>query len=685
MSKRYSIFIRCIISSILAILICILFIEKEYRYAGTVVSSKPFEYERQHYYFDLNYDGRSEKALFYTTVDALASLILYEWDGSLIEQYNLEGNIIERSELFSGDYNLDGTDELFIFTHLGDSLFLNVVDPFLEKNQVIARKYIDGCKTLNGAAKYSIDGSAMEDMNGDGRKEFYFSINAGFTLSPRAVFCYDLINDSLMISPISGSGPRYSFRSEDIDGDGFIEIMGESTAYNNYRDSIIPFSDSSAWLMVFSHLLKFEFPPIEFPGFGSILDVRVFQEDKEKKLVALRIYRGNNDLIENEILLIDTRGNIEKRASLPGINSNGRPDFHIYDSRIFINNYNGGLLVYNEELELVSEIEKDWLKGGFSGTYKIQDDAEMLIFSSRDGSTRLIDHSFKTAAFLQLDESYPSLPNIQSLNTVETPDGMLVKTQTYEKLISWNLNPRRNFIYLYWLAITCTLYAFIYTIQYIQTYQVKGRIETENKLRTLQLQSLKSQMNPHFIFNALNSISAMYMTGNSTKAQMFLVSFSRMIREVVDSSDRVIVPLQEEIAFVTSYLELEKVRHGENFTFTIEIPDDCKDTQLPSMSIHAFVENSVKHAFIDKSKKMVIEVVAHRNKNQVELQIRDNGIGFGNAENATGRVGRGMKMVSEIISSYSKISGKKMQFSYSNLNTWENAEGGSLVEVIIEA
>jgi len=237
MAKRYSIFIRFIISSILATLICILFIEEEHRYAGTVVSTKPFDYEKQHYYFDLDHDGRSEKVLFYTTVNSLASLILYEWDGDLIEQYNLAGNIVDRSEIFSGDYNLDGTDELFVFTYLGDSLFLNVVDPFLKKNHLIARKRIDGCKTLNGEAKYFINGSAMEDINGDGRQEFYFSVSAGFTLNPRRVFCYDLHNDSLIISQLAGTGPRYTFRSEDIDGDGFIELMGESNAFGNFKDS----------------------------------------------------------------------------------------------------------------------------------------------------------------------------------------------------------------------------------------------------------------------------------------------------------------------------------------------------------------------------------------------------------------------------------------------------------------
>jgi hypothetical protein len=118
MAKRYSILIRCAISGILALLICTLFINKEYRFAASVVTTKPFDFERQTYYFDLDHDGFSEKALFYTTVNSLASLILYEWDGDIIDQYNFEGNIIDRSEIFSGDYNLDGTDELFVFTYL---------------------------------------------------------------------------------------------------------------------------------------------------------------------------------------------------------------------------------------------------------------------------------------------------------------------------------------------------------------------------------------------------------------------------------------------------------------------------------------------------------------------------------------------------------------------------------------
>lgn len=684
MAKRYGFFIRGAISGLLAFIICLLFVEKEYRYAASIVSSRPFNFENQYFYYDLDHDGKSERIIFFSPVDNLTSLILYEWDGDLVEQFNLEGNIIERSGIYTGDYDLDGLDELYIFTHLEDSLFLNVINPFLNRNQLLARRKIGVCHMLNGKATYAIDGSVMEDINGDGREEFYFSINAGFTLSPRRVYCYDLINDSLHVSPVSGSSPRYNFRGEDIDGDGFVELFGESTAYANYGDSLVPFNDMSAWLMVFSHQLDFEFEPMEFPGFGSAVDVRILDSNGSKKLVVFRTYKGNNDSIKSELLLLDSKGRIENRTFLSEIKSKGQPDFHVYGSQIFINNFSGGVLVFNENLEMVSEIERDWLHGAFSRTNMIVDEEEMLVFSSKDGTLRLTDHFFKILAAVQLNEPLSGINSLQVMNSSEVTDGMLLKTGTSDILISFSLNHRRNFIYLYWLAISCVLYAFIYLVQLIQTRQERIRVETENKLRTLQLQSIKSQMNPHFIFNALNSISAMYMQGNSVKAEKFLISFSRMIREVVDSSDRVIVTLKEEMAFVRTYLELEKVRHGENFIFNIDVPADCMEIKLPSMCIHTFVENSVKHAFPDKSKEMLIEIQATRTDKKVNVQIRDNGIGFGTSESSFGRKGRGIQMVSEIISSYSKISGKKINFIQRNIEPEENPNGGSLIEVLIE-
>ena len=182
-----------------------------------------------------------------------------------------------------------------------------------------------------------------------------------------------------------------------------------------------------------------------------------------------------------------------------------------------------------------------------------------------------------------------------------------------------------------------------------------------------------------------------FMKGDSEKAQKFLNSFSRMIREVVDSSDQVIVTLREEIYFVRNYLELEKVRYGENFSFQIDIPEDCQKIQLPSMCIHTFVENSVKHGFPDKSGEMRIEVKAKRKGERAALYILDNGIGVKDSKSLYGRKGRGLELVSGILKSYTSISGKRIHYTIRNRSASDSGtdgqgkfETGTEIELLIE-
>ena len=177
---------RILISAVLSTLICLLFIEKQYPYTGSLAHSKPFIHTNQTDYFDLNEDGKTERISYTMKVPNLTSVLVYEWDDGLIDQINLRGSPLKRSRLHTGDYNGDHHSEIYLFTHIADTLFLNVLDPYsLDDNKILKTARIDGCRMINGEPWYTVTGTQMADMNGDGMLEFYFSVVAGFTLSPR--------------------------------------------------------------------------------------------------------------------------------------------------------------------------------------------------------------------------------------------------------------------------------------------------------------------------------------------------------------------------------------------------------------------------------------------------------------------------------------------------------------------
>lgn len=164
---------------------------------------------------------------------------------------------------------------------------------------------------------------------------------------------------------------------------------------------------------------------------------------------------------------------------------------------------------------------------------------------------------------------------------------------------------------------------------YVKNIQKRNRMQTT--LLESRLTSIKAQMNPHFIFNALGSIQYLVLEGQIKNANTYLGKFSRLMRRVLESSDLVAVSLADEIQMLNLYLELEKLRMGENFSYKIHLSPQLfpEQQKLPPLLLQPFVENAIRHGLLHKQgeKKLEIEFIAYPEKNIMECIIDDNGIG----------------------------------------------------------
>ena len=200
-----------------------------------------------------------------------------------------------------------------------------------------------------------------------------------------------------------------------------------------------------------------------------------------------------------------------------------------------------------------------------------------------------------------------------------------------------------------------------------------------NKLRDVQLIAIKKQIDPHFIFNALNGISSMNLKGDQEKADEYLHRFSDMIREVLDSSGENIVALSTEIKLIEKYLLLEQFRFGSDFEYFIDIPANCVDVQMPSMSVHAFVENAIKHGLAAKKGEKKLHVRAKLEKGIVMIEIEDNGVGFNPDKKSSYSTGRGYEIVRQMFFTYHQLTGKKINYARDG-----NLNEGVLISIFIE-
>ncbi len=153
-----------------------------------------------------------------------------------------------------------------------------------------------------------------------------------------------------------------------------------------------------------------------------------------------------------------------------------------------------------------------------------------------------------------------------------------------------------------------------------------------------RLRSLESRIQPHFLFNTLNSISSLVAV-NPARAEQIIARLATLLRVSLDSSNRSLIPLHEELAMVESYMDIERVRFGEKLRGTVEVPTELQNTQVPPMSVQSLVENAVKHGITPQTGRGEILVTAAAENGNVHIEVRDTGPGF---ELATIRAGHGL-------------------------------------------
>jgi ligand-binding sensor domain-containing protein len=221
----------------------------------------------------------------------------------------------------------------------------------------------------------------------------------------------------------------------------------------------------------------------------------------------------------------------------------------------------------------------------------------------------------------------------------------------------------------------------------------RKQFETKQKMIVLEQKALFAQMNPHFIFNTMNSIQSFLIYNENEKAEFFLLKFSKLLRETLHISRTSTVSIEKEISMLKKYLELEQMRFSEKFDFNIEsnFPDDLKNVRIPNMLLQPFIENSLKHGFIGTRSDFRIDLqLIYINDKLIHCIIQDNGIGRMASENMQmnnsskkNHVSYGEKITNERLDSYNKKLKTKIYYTKTTDLYCHNLSVGTKVEIFI--
>lgn len=241
-----------------------------------------------------------------------------------------------------------------------------------------------------------------------------------------------------------------------------------------------------------------------------------------------------------------------------------------------------------------------------------------------------------------------------------------VKTATGTGISSLEFVIRRPWYGQWWFwglcaALIAGAIVLVYTLRIKKIAREATRVR---QVARLELQALRAQMNPHFLFNSLNAIQHFISENEGKRAQNYLGSFSRLMRLFLESSRSNYISLAQEKELLSLYLELEQVRFNHRFTYSIDIaPDLNVGYEIPAMLIQPFAENAVNHGLIDKpGNEGRITIRFYREQGDLCCVVDDNGIGRKAAallKKSKQHISRGMQITEERLKTLEQSDGLK--------------------------
>ncbi|MBC7411593.1 MAG: histidine kinase [Bacteroidia bacterium] len=220
---------------------------------------------------------------------------------------------------------------------------------------------------------------------------------------------------------------------------------------------------------------------------------------------------------------------------------------------------------------------------------------------------------------------------------------------------------------------------------------IRNKEARKTLLAGYELKALRAQMNPHFIFNALNSIQHFVLSNEPMAANKYLSKFAKLVRNILNNSERSEISLQEEIAQLELYLDLEKLRFEELFFYSIIVQDglNVNNIEIPTMLIQPYVENAILHGIVPLKKdgKILIMFEIH-DQNLLKCTIQDNGIGREKAallkKNSINKhQSAGTRITQNRLALLNKINNTKLSAITTNVIDADGALNGTLVTLYI--
>jgi LytS/YehU family sensor histidine kinase len=284
-----------------------------------------------------------------------------------------------------------------------------------------------------------------------------------------------------------------------------------------------------------------------------------------------------------------------------------------------------------------------------------------MLFNSAGGNRFIITRHDWDSPVIQEIAFSQSAPSSISIKDEYKGKRKVYLQKGYEyAVLSYGINPLFRLRYLVFTGLYLGLLLFIQLIMSIQKIRLQKQNELRSKMLELQLKSINNQLDPHFTFNAFNSIAAIIREGESEEAYSSFTKFTGLIRSNLLDSNKISRTIEEEIQFVTRFLELQKLRFKDQLNYEIQISEEVDMAmKIPKMIMQSYVENSIKHGLRQKQGPGLLQLSLATKEKILVITIEDNGIGREAAKAySAGSTGMGLHLMEqfyELFREYYKV------------------------------
>ena len=314
------------------------------------------------------------------------------------------------------------------------------------------------------------------------------------------------------------------------------------------------------------------------------------------------------------------------------------------------------------------------------------DDLNEIAFEGKFENQLIIArHDLRFPIILDLPEKV-NIPLLSVIKKNNKTSGLFLWSSNHSFTVNYAKNPLYTFRFAYYPLIYLIILSIVLLISKTQRHRLNQIYLKEKYISELQLKSSINQIEPHFTLNIIESLASLFDKNDKKKAIKVFGRFSKMLRNTLINSDKILVTLKEELDYVDNYLTLMKFRYNDKFNHEISLPENIDlNIQIPKTLIQTFAENAIKHGIRHlKDDNGLVTITILKNYNNLQINITDNGIGREKSKDFDVKsTGKGLAILDEILDYYNRSYKKKISYSIED-NDSDDLLKGTMIIIILE-